>query len=409
LTSTTSKRSSTKRRRTPATTRRSRLLVKVKRNSLVTRLSVIIIFLCVIGTTMVMSASSVESLNNGSGAFSFVTEHVINLTIGAVLFLVISRFDYRAWLKLGPIVLGVAVLMLILVLIPGIGIVRNEARRWLGVAPFVFQPSELVKFPLAIVLAGILAAREKAGELRSIRRTLLPVGCITGFIALLVLAERDFDSTLVILGLVAGMLLLVGIPKTWLLGAAVGGAALTYYQLSEPFRRARVFVFLDPWKDALGTGYQSIAGYTSLALGGWFGTGPGTSTAKWGFLPVAYSDFVFAVIGEEFGVAGCLAVVIGFIAFGVIGFKIALCAPDRFGTLLASGLTLTVLIQAAINIGMVVGIVPVSGLTLPFISYGGTSLILMLSAAGILCNIAYQGKPRVASTKATPRAKSSRG
>ena len=383
--------------------------MKVKRNTLATRLSAIIIFLCVIGTTMVMSASSVESLNNGSGAFSFVTEHLINLTIGAVLFLGISRFDYRAWLKLGPIVLGVAVLMLIVVLIPGVGIVRNEARRWLGVAPFVFQPSELVKFPLAIVLAGILAAREKAGELRSIRKTLLPIAAITGFISLLVLLEPDFDSTLVILGLVVGLLLLVGIPKSWLFGAALLGVAVAYYEMSEPFRRARVFVFLDPWKDALGTGYQSIAGYTSLALGGWFGTGPGTSTAKWGFLPVAYSDFVFAVIGEEFGVAGCLAVVVGFIAFGVIGFKIALLAPDRFGTLLASGLTLTVLIQAAINIGMVVGILPVSGLTLPFISYGGTSLILMLSAAGILCNIAYQGKPRVASTKAAPKAKSSRG
>lgn len=409
MTSTTSKRSSTKRRRTPATTRKSLILMKVKRNTLATRLSAIIIFLCVIGTTMVMSASSVESLNNGSGAFSFVTEHLINLTIGAVLFLGISRFDYRAWLKLGPIVLGVAVLMLIVVLIPGVGIVRNEARRWLGVAPFVFQPSELVKFPLAIVLAGILAAREKAGELRSIRKTLLPIAVITGFIALLVLLEPDFDSTLVILGLVVGLLLLVGIPKSWLFGAALLGVAVAYYEMSEPFRRARVFVFLDPWKDALGTGYQSIAGYTSLALGGWFGTGPGTSTAKWGFLPVAYSDFVFAVIGEEFGVAGCLAVVVGFIAFGVIGFKIALLAPDRFGTLLASGLTLTVLIQAAINIGMVVGILPVSGLTLPFISYGGTSLILMLSAAGILCNIAYQGRPRVASTKATPKAKSSRG
>lgn len=409
MTSTTSKRSSTKRRRTPATTRKSLILMKVKRNTLATRLSAIILFLCVIGTTMVMSASSVESLNNGSGAFSFVTEHLINLTIGAVLFLGISRFDYRAWLKLGPIVLGVAVLMLIVVLIPGVGIVRNEARRWLGVAPFVFQPSELVKFPLAIVLAGILAAREKAGELRSIRKTLLPIAAITGFIALLVLLQPDFDSTLVILGLVVGLLLLVGIPKSWLFGAALTGVAVAYYEMSEPFRRARVFVFLDPWKDALGTGYQSIAGYTSLALGGWFGTGPGTSTAKWGFLPVAYSDFVFAVIGEEFGVAGCLAVVVGFIAFGATGFKIALLAPDRFGTLLASGLTLTVLIQAAINIGMVVGILPVSGLTLPFISYGGTSLILMLSAAGILCNIAYQGMPRVASTKATPKAKLSRG
>ncbi len=383
--------------------------MKVKRNTLATRLSAIIIFLCVIGTMMVISASSVESLNNGSGAFSFVTEHLINLTIGAVLFLGISRFDYRRWLGLGPILLIGGVAMLIMVLIPGLGITHTGSQRWLRVGPLQFQPSELVKFPLAIVLAGLLAAREKAGELRSIRRTLFPVAGMTVLIAFLVLAEPDFDSTIVILGLVAGMLVLVGISKTWLVGAAVGGAAVTYYQLSAPFRRARMFVFLDPWKDSLGNGYQSIAGYTSLALGGWFGTGPGTSTAKWGFLPVAYSDFVFAVIGEEFGVAGCLAVVVGFIAFGVIGFKIALLAPDRFGTLLASGLTLTVLIQAAINIGMVVGMLPVSGLTLPFISYGGTSLIMMLSAAGILCNIAYQGRPRVASTKATPKAKSSRG
>lgn len=406
MTATTLKRSSAQKRRTPATTRRSRLLMRVKRNSLVTQLTVIIIFLCLIGTAMVMSASSVESLNNGSGAYAFVTKHLINLTIGAVFFWGISRFDYRAWLKLGPIVLGVAVLTLVAVLIPGIGIVHNEARRWLGVGPFEFQPSELVKFPLAIVLAGILASREKAGELRSIRRTLFPVAGITGLIAVLILVQPDFDSTLVILGFVAGMLILVGIPKTWLFGAALGGAGLTYYQLSEPVRKARLLVFINPWEDALNTGYQSIAGYTSLALGGWFGTGPGTSTAKWGFLPVAYSDFVFAVIGEEFGVVGCLAVVSCFIAFGVIGFKIALRAPDRFGTLLASGLTLTVLIQAAINIGMVVGILPVSGLTLPFISYGGTSLILMLSAAGILCNIAYQGRPQVASIKAAPKVKS---
>lgn len=406
MTSTTSKQSPAKRRRTPATTRKSLLLMKVKRNTLATQLSVLILFLCLIGTAMVMSASSVESLNEGSGAYAFVTKHLINLTFGAIVFWLVSRFDYRRWLRLGPMLLIGAVVMLVAVLIPGIGITHSGARRWLGAGPLEFQPSEAVKFPLAIVLAGLLAAREKAGELRSIRRTLVPVASMTILIAFLIVIEPDFDSTLVILGLVGGLLLLVGIPKTWLLGAAVGGAALSYYELSEPFRRARLFVFLNPWKDALGTGYQSIAGYTSLALGGWFGAGPGASTAKWGFLPVAYSDFVFAVIGEEFGVAGCLAVVCCFVAFGVIGFKIALRAPDRFGTLLAAGLTLTVLLQAAINIGMVVGIFPVSGLTLPFISYGGTSLVLMLSAAGILCNIAYQGRPRVASTKATPRAKS---
>ncbi len=409
MTSTTSKQSSKKKRRTPATTRKSLVLMKVKRNTLATQLSVLILFLCLIGTAMVMSASSVESLNEGSGAYAFVTKHLMNLTFGAVVFWLISRFDYRKWLGLGPILLIAAVAMLVAVLIPGLGITHSGARRWLGVGPLEFQPSEAVKFPLAIVLAGLLSAREKAGELRSMRRTLLPVASMTISIALLVVIEPDFDSTLVILGLVGGLLLLVGIPKTWLLGAAVGGAALSYYELSEPFRRARLFVFLNPWKDALGTGYQSIAGYTSLALGGWFGAGPGASTATWGFLPVAYSDFVFAVIGEEFGVAGCLVVVCCFLAFGVIGFKIALRAPDRFGTLLAAGLTLTVLLQAVINIGMVVGIFPVSGLTLPFISYGGTSLVLMLSAAGILCNIAYQGRPRVASTKATPKSKSSRG
>jgi len=274
-----------------------------------------------------------------------------------------------------------------------VGVYSGGARRWLDFGITTFQPSEAIKLPLAIVLAAFLSNRERAGELSSFRRTYLPIAGLTGVIAVLVMAEPDFDSTLVILGLVAGLLFVAGVPGRWLAGSAGAGALLIAYALAQPFRRQRMLIFLHPWRDPLNTGYQSIAASTSMALGGWFGTGIGSSTAKWGFLPVAYSDYIFAVIGEETGVLGCVGVIVAFAGFGWLGMTIARHAPDRFGQLLAVGLTLTVLLQAMINIGMVVGIVPVSGLTLPFLSYGGSSLVLMLLAAGILANIARQAKP----------------
>ena len=292
---------------------------------------------------------------------------------------------------LGGIGLVAAILLCVAVLF--VGVYSGGARRWLDLGFTTFQPSEAIKLPLAIVLAAFLTNRERAGELTSLRRTYLPIAAVAGFIAVLVMAEPDFDSTIVLLGLVAGVLFVAGAPGRWLAWSVLAAVPLVAWALSQPFRRQRMFIFLHPWQDPLNSGYQSIAASTSMALGGWLGTGVGSSTAKWGFLPVAYSDYIFAVIGEETGVLGCVGVITGFVLFGWIGMNVARRAPDRFGQLLAVGLTLTVLLQAMINIGMVVGIVPVSGLTLPFLSYGGTSLVLMLAAAGILANIARQAKP----------------
>lgn len=397
MTTTTGSRRTTARRTSPATSRDARRFIP----DLVARrggtpwsvcLGIVVGALCIFGTIMVFGASSVASIDEGGDPFHYVARHVMFLSVGAVLYLVAARVDYRRLRGIGAIGLVVATLMCAAVL-TSLGVYSGGARRWLDFGFTTFQPSEAVKLPLAIVLAAFLTKREQAGELSSFRRTLVPIGLLTGFIALLVMAEPDFDSTLVIVGLVAGVMFVAGVPSRWLVGSAAAGAALIAYALAQPFRRQRLLIFMDPWRDPLNSGYQSIAASTSMAIGGWFGTGLGSSTAKWGFLPVAYSDFIFAVIGEETGVAGCVFVIACFAAFGWLGLQIARRAPDRFGQLLAVGLTLTVLLQAMINIGMVVGIVPVAGLTLPFLSYGGSSLVLMLLAAGILANIARQAKP----------------
>lgn len=398
MTTTTGTRRPTAKRRSPATSREARRFVPgfVARrggNAWSLGLTVVVGALCVFGTVMVFGASSVASIDAGGDPFHYIARHMLFLTGGAVLYFVLARFDYRKLRVFGVLGLAVAVVLCVAVLIPGVGVYSGGARRWIDLGFTTFQPSEAIKLPLAIVLAAFLANRERAGELSSLRRTYLPVAALTGFIAILVMAEPDFDSTLVVCGLVASVLFVAGVPGRWLAGSAVAFAPIVIYALAQPFRRRRMFMFLHPWQDPLGSGYQSIAASTSMALGGWFGTGLGSSTAKWGFLPVAYSDYIFAVIGEETGVLGCVGVIAAFALFGWLGMRIARNAPDRFGQLLAVGLTLTVLLQAMINIGMVVGIVPVSGLTLPFLSYGGTSLVLMLAAAGVLANIARQAKP----------------
>lgn len=396
MTATTGTRRAAAKRRSPATSRDARRFIPAfveRRGGTVWSvwLAIVVTVLCIFGTVMVFGASSVASIDAGGDPFHYIARHVAFLTGGAILYFVMSRVDYRTLRVFGVLGLIAAVVLCVAVLF--VGVYSGGARRWLDLGFTTFQPSEAIKLPLAIVLAAFLSSHERAGSLTSFRRTYLPIAGLTGFIAILVMAEPDFDSTLVILGLVASVLFVAGVPGRWLAGSAAAGSLLVVYALAQPFRRQRMLIFLHPWQDPLNTGYQSIAASTSMALGGWLGTGIGSSTAKWGFLPVAYSDYIFAVIGEETGVLGCVGVIACFAGFGWLGMNIARRAPDRFGQLLAVGLTLTVLLQAMINIGMVVGIVPVAGLTLPFLSYGGSSLVLMLAAAGILANIARQAKP----------------
>lgn len=401
MTATTARRGAATRRRGPAGSRRARASTRGRTSGVARGLTLVVGGLCLAGLLMVYSSSTIASMNGGGSPFTIIAKQMTFLTVGAIAYAWFARFDYRRLQRFAVPAIGLGIVLLVLVFIPQFGRTENGAHRWLGFGMLQFQPSEVVKLPLALFLATLLAARERSGDLADFRRTALPIAGVVAVIAGLMLLEPDYDGTLVMLALVGGVVFVAGVPGRWLTGGVVAGgllslAALTVPALGGTWRRARLLVFVNPWPTAETTGFQSLASFSTIALGGWTGVGLGNGTAKWGFLPVVYSDFVFAAIAEELGFLGCLAVIGLYALFGWLGFRAALRAPDRFGTLLAIGLTLTVLVQAAINIGMVVGILPVSGLTLPFISYGGTSLIFMLVAAGILQNIARQASPRAA-------------
>lgn len=345
-----------------------------------------------IGCVMVLSASSVESLSNYGTAWYFFRRQLIWTALGVGAFVAASRLDYRQWRRAVVPLLVVASGLLLAVLVPGLGIEVWGSRRWLGFSSVRFQPSEIAKLALVVFAADVLARR--ARRVHEAREALLPVLGVFGAFAVLVMLEPDMDST-VVLGLIVATVLTVGgvrMKHLVTLGAsALGLAAL--FAVAAPYRRARVFTFLHPAADPSDQGYQLMQSLIALGSGGWTGVGLGAGRAKWMFLPNAHTDFIFAVIGEELGLLGCLIVVLLFAAFAVLGVRAALRAPDRFGMLLAAGITVWIVSQALINLGSVVGLMPVSGITLPFVSFGGSSLLIAMGAAGILANVARQGRP----------------
>jgi len=258
------------------------------------------------------------------------------------------------------------------------------------------QPSELAKLTLVVVCAAILARR--AETLRDVRAW-RPVLVVLGVVGFLVYQEPDLD-TAVVLALIAFAILIVGgVPLRQL--AKMGGLgllAVTVLAYAAPYRRARMFSFLHPGSDAANTGYQLKQSLIALGSGGWNGVGIGAGHAKWLFLPNAHTDFIFSIIGEETGFVGCLLVLGLFAGLGLVGFYVARRAPDQFGALLAAGITVWIVGQAAINLGAVVGLLPVSGITLPFLSAGGSSLVITMLATGTLANVARQTLPRPAAT-----------
>jgi len=289
------------------------------------------------------------------------------------------------------------------VLIPGVGITVNGSRRWLGVGFVRVQPSEIAKLALLCCGANVLARR--SARLYDWREW-TPVLFLLGGLGLVVMLEPDLDSVIV-LALIGFSLLIVGGVRRIHLASLAGVAAglVTVLAFAAPYRRARMFAFMHPWKDQANTGYQIAQSLIALGSGGVSGVGLGAGRAKWMFLPNAHTDFIFAIIGEELGLVGCLLVLGLFAAFGLVGFRVARRAPDPFGTLLAAGVTAWIVGQAVINLGAVVGMLPVSGITLPFLSAGGSSLVITMMGAGILANVARQTpperKPRVAAPAET--------
>jgi cell division protein FtsW len=336
------------------------------------------------GLVMVFSATSASAAIGNGDPGSYLKRQATYALVGLVLMVVASRFDYRALRHAAPaLVLGsLGLCLAVLVLGPPI----NGARRWLTLGPAVFQPSELAKLALAVWAAGYLARRPAPATLGALVR---PIGLLSGVFCALILLEPDLGTVIVIAAMLAAVLLVSGTPVPVLAGGgAVAGTVALLAIWLEPYRRARIFSFLDPWQDAQGAGFQTVQALIGLGSGGPFGVGLGQGIQKINYLPEAHTDMIFAVIGEELGLLGTTAVIGAYALFAYAGLKVALACRDPFGKRLAAGLVAMISGQAVINLAAVLGLAPLTGIPLPFVSYGGSSLVVGLASVGILLNIA---------------------
>ena len=375
-------------------------------NSMFVGLAFLIAVLYLLGLVMVLSASSYMALNNYGNSWYHVTRQATWGLAGLVVLVVVARTDYQRWRRHAAPMLWLSLLLLLAVLV--VGVSHNGSRRWVGFGALVIQPTELVKLTFIVWIADLLTRRAK--WMHRTEATLRPVMVALSVIALLVMLQPNLGTTIVLVGIALSMTFVGGIP----LGPIVrwtgfGMGVLSILAIAAPYRRARVLSFLNPMADPRGEGYQNVQSLVGLASGGFSGTGLGASRAKFGFLPYAHSDFIFAIIGEELGLVGALVVLALFVLLGVLGIRVALHAPDRFGMLLAIGVTAWFLFQAFVNIGVVVGVLPVTGVPLPFVSYGGSSLVFSMAGAGLLLAVARHtvapGKRADMSTDDRDRAK----
>jgi len=336
------------------------------------------------GLVMVYSASSARAALAADDPAYYLKRQAVYALAGVVALALLSRMDYRrlrfavAPLLLGSFVLLVAVLVL--------STPVNGARRWLSLGPATLQPSELAKLALVLWLAAYLARRPAPQSLGELLR---PIGLVVGSAFALVLVEPDLGTAIAIAIMAAAVLVVAGTRLSTLAGAGTIGFFLVAAAIwLEPYRRERVLSFLDPWQDPEGAGFQSVQAMIALGSGGFFGNGLGESVQKAYYLPEASTDMIFAIVGEELGLLGAVAVIAAFVAFGYAGFNVALGCRDPFGKLLAAGITALVCGQAAVNVSAVMGLAPLTGIPLPFVSYGGSSLVVGLASVGILLNIA---------------------
>ncbi len=336
------------------------------------------------GLVMVYSATSASAaLANGDPAY-YLKRQGIYAALGLVLMAAASRLDFRILRRLAPVLVVASLGLLLAVLVVGQSV--NGARRWLTFGPAVFQPSELAKIALAVWAASYLTRRRPPQNLHELWR---PIGLLTAVFCALLLVEPDLGTAIAIVAMLAAMLLVAGTPtRTLAAGLGIASALGLIAIWFEPYRRARLFSFLNPWQDAQGAGFQTVQAMIGLGSGGIFGVGLGQSVQKVNYLPEAHTDMIFAIIGEELGLVGAAAVIAAYCAFAYIGLKIALGCKDPFGKRLAAGLTVLVCGQAAINLAAVMGLAPLTGIPLPFVSYGGSSLVVALTSVGILLNIA---------------------
>ena len=351
-----------------------------------------VIALIGIGVVMVYSASAIVAHDRYGDSAFFFKRQVLWAALGTIALLVAQRIHYDRLRQFTPLFLVAAVISLVLVLFPGIGRLAGGARRWISLGgPFSFQPAEGAKLALALYLANFLANRGL--RLLEFRRGILPPLLITSVMFVLILLQPDMGSALLIGLLTVGMLFIGGARLFHLFGMGVVSLpVMTVAILGEEYRRRRILAFLNPWSDPQGAGFHIIQSLLALGSGGLFGVGLGESRQKFFYLPERHTDFIFAILGEELGLVGTIAVLALFGLFAYRGFRIARQAPDRYGSLLAGGITTLVVLQAIMNIGVTSGVLPITGVPLPFLSFGGSSMLFTMIGVGILLNISqYRG------------------
>ncbi|HHY45936.1 MAG TPA: stage V sporulation protein E [Firmicutes bacterium] len=358
-------------------------------------LFVVTLALLSIGVVMVFSASSVRAYEYYRDSYYFLKRQLLWSVVGVIAMMIAMRIDYRRLKELATPILVVSIALLVIVLIPGVGILISGSRRWLGVRNvFTFQPSEVAKLAMIIFLSAHLS--RNPGEVRSLLRGIVPVLALLGLVFGLIMLEPDLGTAVSIVGVTFIMLFAAGASMYHLIGLVILGMPLFIAAVfAEEYRKRRFLAFLNPWADPLGSGFHIIQSLLALGSGGLFGFGLGRSRQKFLYLPEQHTDFIFAVLGEELGFVGAATVVFLFFLFALRGFRIALSTQDPFASLLASGITSMVIFQAVINIGVVSGILPITGIPLPLVSFGGSSLVVTLASIGLLLNISKHVRGRL--------------
>jgi cell division protein FtsW len=346
----------------------------------------VVLALVFFGVVMVYSASAIVAADRFGDPFFFLKKQLFWALLGGGLLWAALRLDYRRLERLVVPLLVVSIALLVLVLVPPFGQAINGTRRWFRIGPLSFQPVELAKFALVLYLASFLTRR--AAALRSFWQGLFPILLVAGTMALLTFVQPDLGNSLALVVLTLVLAYLAGAPfkhMAWVAAAALPLVALAV--ALKPYRWRRMVAFVNPWDDPQGSGFQIIQSFLALGSGGLTGRGLGGSKQKLFYLPEPYTDFIFAIVGEELGLIGAVCVIALFAVLIWRGLRVGLRAPDPFGSYLALGLTVMLATQTLVNLGVVMGALPTKGLPLPFVSFGGSALLMTMFSAGVLLNI----------------------
>ena len=349
-------------------------------------LEMVVLILSLFGLLMIYSSSNIWADYKFQDSFHYLKYQGVFFLIGFFLLLIVSRIDYRIYYRYCNHFLLCSFLLLILVLIPGIGSVRNGSRSWFGIGSFGIQPSEAAKISMILFTSKYLSLNEK--YLTSFWKGYFPILVLVLFFFGLIMLQPDFGTGFILFMSIIALLFIAGCSMKFFIGGGVLGViGVVFLILVAPYRMDRITSFLNPWKDPLGTGFQMIQSLYAIGPGGLLGMGLGNSIQKHFYLPEPQTDFIFSIIAEEFGVMGAVIVVGLFFLLFYRGIRISLHSEDSFAKYLSFGITFQVLFQAVLNLMVVVGLIPVTGVTLPFLSYGGSSLLVSMFSMGILLNI----------------------